>query len=105
MEERRKCTPDSCLYHELTDSVIKDLKEALKSLADGQMQMRETIIKLTEAFKSMERLDRRIDSCEQRVKDTEKEVADLRVAVYKAGAVVAGLMIVLQIGMKLFIGI
>lgn len=105
MEERRKCTPDSCMYHELTDSVIKDLKEAMKSLADGQMQMKETIIKLTEAFKSMDRLDRRIDSAEQRVKDNEKEISDLRVAVYKAGAVVAALMIILQVGMKLFIGV
>lgn len=105
MEERRKCTPDSCMYHALTDSVIQDLKEAMRSLVDGQMQMKETIIKLTEAFKSMERLDKRIDATELRVKENEKEVSDLRVAVYKAGAVVAGLMIVLQIGLKVFIGV
>jgi hypothetical protein len=105
MEERRKCTPDSCMYHALTDSVIQDLKEAMRSLADGQMQMRETIIKLTEAFKSMERLDKRIDSVDERIKGNEKDVSDLRVAVYKAGAVVAALMIILQIGLKIFVGV
>jgi len=105
MEERREYRQDICLYHELTDSVIKDLKEALKSLADGQMQMRETLVKLTEAFKLMERLDRRIDSVEQRVKESEEEVSDLKVAVYKAGAIVGALMVIIQIGLKVFLGI
>lgn len=93
------------MYHSLTDSVIQDLKEAMRSLADGQMQMRETIIKLTEAFKSMERLDKRIDNAEEGVKSNSKEISELRVAVYKAGAVVAALMIVLQIGLKIFMGV
>ena len=105
MEERRKCTPDSCMYHALTDSVIGDLKEAMKALADGQTQMRETIIKLTESFKSVERLDKRIDKAEEEIKGNKQEVDTLKIGVYKAGAVIGALLLVLQVALKVFFGI
>lgn len=103
-----KCGNESCLYHVLTDSVIHDLKEAVKRIMEGQDQMKETVIQLAEAFKSMERLDRKIDKIEelQRSKNesTDRELSSLKGTLYKAGGAVAALMVLGEVAIRIIIG-
>ena len=96
-EKRREdidCTPQTCQYHVLTESVIADLKQAVEKLMEGQDQMKETVIHLTEAFKAMERIDARMEKLEdlQRVKDQiqDAKLDEVKGFMYKAmGALAA----------------
>lgn len=102
------CSPDTCQYHKLTESVITDLKGAVEKLLEGQDQMKETVIKLTENMKSFERIDERIVRLEELQRERDKEqdikIQELRAFMYKmAGAltvigVVAGLIGKIVIG-------
>jgi len=79
----------------LTESVIKDLKRAVEKLMEGQDQMRETVIHLTEAFKAMERINHRMEQMEdlQREKDKEQDtkIDELKAFMYKSIGLVASL--------------
>lgn len=94
MEETRGCNPQECKYHMLTDSVINDLREAVNKLTEGQDQMRETVIQLTEAFKLMGRVDQRVDKLEdlqrEKDKDQDAKIQELRGFMYKAVGIAIG---------------
>lgn len=81
------CNPDTCQYHYLTESVIKDLKESVVQLLEGQTKMSETIIQLTEAFKAIERLDNKLEKLEdeQKKKDEKQDekIDQVRMFMYK----------------------
>ena len=98
-EERRQCSPSTCMHNALTEAVITDLKEAVHKLMEGQEKMRESLIVMTEAFKAVERLDTRITKLEdeQKYKDREqdKKIDSLRAFMYKVsggGAAAAGII-------------
>lgn len=82
------CSPNSCHYHALTESVITDLKEAVHKLMEGQEKMRISLVQMTEAFKAVERLDDRLSKMEDERKEKDKEqdkkIDALRVFMYKA---------------------
>lgn len=92
MDENEKrvhgCDSDTCQYHVLTESIIKDLRDAVGKLMDGQEQMRETVIHLTEAFKAMEKIDKRILRMEDLARDVNKgqdaKIDELRAFMYKS---------------------
>ena len=69
------CHPTTCQYHALTEAVVEDLKDAVHRLMEGQDQMKETVIKLAEAFKYMEKVEVKVDRLEERYRDAEKETA------------------------------
>ena len=98
------CNASTCQYHTLTENVIRDLKEAVQSTVEGQQQLRETVIHLTEAFKAMERIDKRMEKMEDatvlRDKEQDQKIDELRIFMYKALGVLAaigtGLGVVMQ---------
>lgn len=100
-----ECNANTCQYHALTEGVVKDLRIAVQRIMEGQEQMRDTVIQLTEAFKAMERIDKWIDKHEDtaRLKDAEqdKKIDDLRVFMYKAIGAIAALGVALSFIMKL----
>lgn len=82
------CEPKSCQYHQLTDNVMEDLKTAVEKITDSQMQVKETMIKLVEGFKAVDRLEGKVDKFEllQREKDRvqDERIDELRVFMYKS---------------------
>jgi hypothetical protein len=95
MEDKRntnECSPQTCQYHVLTESVISDLKDAVQKLMEGQEQMRTTLIQLAESFRSIERLEARVGKMEdmvlQKDKDQDKKIEELRAFMYKVTGVV-----------------
>jgi len=101
----QSCNPDTCQYHYLTESIIKDLKRAVEKLMEGQDQMRETVIQLTEAFKAMEKIDNKIGQIEvlQREKDKEQDckIDELKAFMYKSMGVVAAIGILIGVLLKI----
>jgi len=94
-----KCNPDICQYHALTDAIINDLRSAVHKLAEGQEQMRDTVVQLTEAFKSMDRIERKLEKMEdihrEDLAESNKKVGELRAFMYKvsgAAAVIAAVL-------------
>jgi len=89
-EERRgiSCSPETCQYHDLTESVITDLKEAVHKLMEGQDMMRGSLIQMTEAFKAVERLEDSLRKLEEEVRfanrGQDKKIDSIRVFMYKA---------------------
>jgi hypothetical protein len=87
MEFKDSCNPSTCQYHALTEAVVEDLKDAVHRLMEGQDQMKETVIKLVEAFKYMERLDAKIDKLEElhreKERDQDCEIKELKAFMYK----------------------
>ena len=90
-----ECSPQTCQYHVLTESVIGDLKKAVEKLMEGQDQMRETVIHLTEAFKAMERINHRMEQMEDLQRDKDKEqdgkIDELKAFMYKSMGVIASI--------------
>ena len=99
-----RCNSESCQYHALTESVISDLKAAVQKLTESQEQMKETVIQLAEAFKAMERLNKRIDKLEntlvEKNKEQDKKVDELRIFMYKALGAGMAIMGALSIALK-----
>lgn len=93
------CSPNTCHYHALTDSVITDLKEAVHKLMEGQEKMRESLIIMTEAFKAVERLDGRVEKLEVQLREKDKEqdskIDKLRVFMYKSTGAVGAIAVVI----------
>lgn len=89
MENINNCVTNNevCNYHNANDSVIGDMKEAVKALVAGQVEMRLSITQLVEAFKSMDRLEAKIDKLEARQiindKDQDEKIQELRNFMYK----------------------
>lgn len=59
------CTSEKCVYHDINETVIEDLKNAVKVLLDGQQDLKLSVIQLTEAFKSMDRIESKVDKLEE----------------------------------------
>lgn len=96
------CTPETCQYHYLTESVISDLKESVIKLLEGQEKMSNTIIQMTEAFKAVDKLDGRLEKLEdnQKLKDEQQDsrIDELRMFMYKAiggGSVIVAIVTML----------
>lgn len=93
---------------EYQDIVISDMRDSIKKLLDGQEALTLSVVKMAEAFKSMDRFENRIESMEkdQKEKDREQDdkIAELRAFMYKAGGIWAGLMVAGSILMR-FIGV
>lgn len=88
-----------CQYHMMTEGSVGDLKAAVKNLTDTQVQMRETLMQLSEVFRAVERLEKRMDKleiqrdgivekCEKKHEDRWKEqegkLDEVRIFMYKA---------------------
>lgn len=103
MEQR-----DICQYHSQDHSVIGDLKDAVKVIIDGQQDMRGDLLKLTEAFKNMDRLESRLEKIEDERKRQEErrdiEVQELRAFMNKALGILATAAVVGSVLLK-FIGV
>lgn len=99
---------DICQYHLQDHSNIGDLKDAVKVIIDGQHGMRGDLLKLTEAFKNMDRLEIRLDKMEEeRVRQGEKrdkEIEELKSFMNKALGWLAAAVAIGSIGLK-FIGV
>lgn len=110
MDEKVKheCTPQTCSYHLLTENIIKDMKSAVDKLIEGQDSMRETVIHLTDAFKTMDRIESRLEKLEELQRETDKEqdqkIQELRGFMYKLMGVAAGAGAVMGVLLK-FIGL
>lgn len=100
--EIKDCNASTCQYHALTESVVKDLKVTVQKVSEGQDQMRETVIHLTEAFKAMERIDKRMEKLEdatlRRDKEQDSKIDELRIFMYKA----IGAMMAVSVGAGVF---
>lgn len=87
------CEPKSCQYHQLTDRVMEDLRDAVGKITESQMQVKESMASLIEGFKAMDRLERKQEKQEelQRTKDQEQDlkIDQLRIFMYKALGVAA----------------
>jgi hypothetical protein len=83
-----ECSASTCQYHALTESVVKDLKVAVQRTVEGQDQLKETVIHLTEAFKAMERIDKRMEKLEDSItlkdKEQDQKIDELRIFMYKS---------------------
>ncbi len=77
MGNENTCNPTTCQYHALTEAVVEDLKDAVHRLMEGQDQMKETVIKLAEAFKYMEKVEVKVDRLEERLRETDREHAKI----------------------------
>ena len=88
-----QCDPKSCQYHQLTDRVMEDLRDAVSKITESQMQVKESMASLIEGFKAMDRLEKRQEKQEelQRAKDQEQDlkIDQLRIFMYKALGVAA----------------
>jgi hypothetical protein len=88
-----------CQYHLMTEGTVEDLKDTVKTLSATQMHMRETLVQLIEVFKTVERLEKRMDKleaqrgetlerCEKKTEERNKEldwkIDEVRVFMYKA---------------------
>lgn len=93
---------------EYQDIVIDDLRDSVKKLLEGQDELKVTVIKMSEAFKSMDRVESRIEKIEAEQKEKNKEqdekIDRLRIFMYKAGGAWTALLIVGSILLK-FIGV
>ncbi len=108
-DERRgiACSPDTCQYHVLTESVIGDLKDAVQKLMEGQEQMSHTVIQLAESFKSVDRLDRRLEKIEdaQNAKEEKQDgkIDELRGFMYKVMGISIGGISVVSIAIQVIV--
>lgn len=109
----------TCQYHNVNESVIHDLRDAVKQLVESHQEMRVSVMQLTEALKSMERIERKIDKLEEehredldkmwrmhREKDKEQDtkIEELKAFVYKISGAAVGAGGVIGFLMKFFIG-
>ena len=109
-----------CQYHTLNDSVIHDLRDSVKVLIDVQQGMRVSVTQLTEAFKAMDRIEKKIDKMEDahkadldkfatnqrlRNKEVDQELDKLKAFVYRVtgSAVAAGG--ILGLVFRFFVGV
>lgn len=103
------CNAEECSYHELTKAVVGDMKSAVDRITEGQQQMRESLVQLTEAIKQMDRLERRLDKIEEEKREDTKEqdvsIRNLEKNYYKAAGAVGVLVVVVQIALKIFVGV
>jgi biopolymer transport protein ExbB/TolQ len=92
-EERRRCDPNECPSHDLTLAVVQELKEAVQKLMEGQEETKRSIVRLAEGFKTVERLERKIEHLEEihraDVKEHQKNLAEVRAFMYKVSGVLA----------------
>jgi hypothetical protein len=91
-----ECNSSTCQYHALTESVVRDLKVAVQRTVEGQDQLKETVIHLTEAFKAMDRIDKRMEKLEDSMalkdKEQDQKIDELRIFMYKALGSIATVM-------------
>lgn len=89
----RRVEPSSCMAHPQYEGMILDLKETAKALVEGQMEMKMTLIQLTENLKGLERLERRVDRIEEKhAKDDSiqgNQIDELRKFMYKMTGAIA----------------
>lgn len=94
------CNPETCQYHALTEAVVEDLKDAVHRLMEGQDQMKETVIKLAEAFKYMEKVDIKVDRLEERLREKDEKqdekIDEVRMFMYKAIGLGTGALVIAQ---------
>jgi hypothetical protein len=94
-----------CQYHMADHGTITDLKESVKTIVDSQMAVKSGLASLTEAFKSMDRLEARLEKMEvERLRQGELrdlEIKELRAFMNRslgwAAAGILGLGIVLRL--------
>lgn len=93
------CESDTCQYHNATDVVINDLRGAVHKILEGQTEMRDTVIKLTEAMKGIDRLDRNMEKLQERWEEKDKaqdlKIDELKAFMYKTmgGVAVVSLVV------------
>lgn len=96
--EEVTCGSSTCNYHNLNDAIISDLREAVKALVVGQVDMKLSVTQLVEAFKSMDRLEIKIDKLEstqaERNEKQDIKIDELRVFMYKCLGAGAAIMAV-----------
>lgn len=91
---------EKCIYNEIHENAIVELKESVKVLLEGQRHMSEAIVQLTTSLKSIDRLERKIDKLEEHQREEidkqEVKIEKLSAMVYKAGGAVAAVVIIIQ---------
>lgn len=112
-EDRRKdpssCNPSTCQYHYFTERVISDLKNAVEQLLEGQRAMSDTIVKLTENVKAIEKLDVRLEKLEDLQRNREKEqlekLDEVRRFMWKVAGAISVIAPAIAILTKIFVGV
>jgi len=101
------CNPTTCQYHYLTEHVVSDLKVAVEKLLEGQIQMKETVIQLSENMKAFERIEQRLEKLEdwqiQRDKEQDQKIQELRAFMYKAMGAISAVGVIASFALK-FLG-
>ena len=73
-----QCDPNTCQYHAVTEKVVGNLEVAVSEIVRSQAEMRENIIQLTEAVKSFQKMQQRIDKMEEKW-ETKNEKQDEKI--------------------------
>jgi uncharacterized coiled-coil protein SlyX len=93
-----------CSSHVHNEQSIAELRGIVLKLTEGMAQVRESMVQLTEAFKNLERVDKRLDRLEElhRVDSGKQQerLEGLERNVYKAGGIIAGILLILEVGFK-----
>lgn len=93
-----------CNVHPQFESVVKDLKDTTRYLVEGQVELKMTLIQLTEHLKGLERLEKRVDGMELLRREGDKikdcKIDELRVFMYKVVGAVAVLSFLGPIAVK-----
>ena len=108
MEDRRETLDrrqeSLCPSHIHNESSIAELKNIVAKLNDGMVQVRESMIQLTEAFKALGKVDARLDKLEELHREDNgkqsKRLEELERNVYKAGAIIAAILLSIEIGFR-----
>jgi uncharacterized coiled-coil protein SlyX len=102
----RRLEVDYCASHVHNEQSIAELKTIVSKLNDGMGQVREGMIQLTEAFKALGKVDARLDKLEEiHNRDSERNrerLERLESNVYKAGALIAAILLVIELGFRLW---
>jgi uncharacterized coiled-coil protein SlyX len=109
MEDRRvnddRRLENLCASHMHNEASIQELKIIVVRLSDGMAQVRESMVQLTEAFKALGKVDARLDKLEEThnrdAEDNRRRLSTLEGNVYKAGAIIAALLLAIEIGFRI----
>ena len=106
MDEQKERRSTFCSSHTYNEQALGELRIIVVKLTEGVTQVRESMIQLTEAFKYLDRVDKRLDRLEeQHGIDSSKQRERLEVLeknVYKAGGIIAAILLMMEIGFKFF---
>jgi hypothetical protein len=100
-EEKRGCDFSECPSHDVTLAVVQELKEAVHKLVEGQEETKRSIVRLAEGFKSIDRLERKIEHIEDihrtDTKENQRNLAEVRAFMYKIAGVISAAAVLIPL--------